>query len=195
MLPFLAALGLVFLMELGDKTQLATISLASRHPWRPVLVGAAGGEVAATALGAALGAVIAAGLAGALLYVKLAGGGLLLALGVWELLRGHEEEPGDARVPDVKAGASVAATAFMVMFLAEMGDKTQVAVIVLSGSQAAPVSVLAGASVALVLMSVVSVFVGVQLARRLKDETVRRVAAALLIAGGTLVVAEALLGG
>lgn len=38
--PFLASFGLVALLELGDKSQLVTLALASRHPWRPVFFGA-----------------------------------------------------------------------------------------------------------------------------------------------------------
>ncbi len=59
LLPFSAALGLVLLLELGDKTQLATISLVTRHPWAPVWAGASLGLVAVTAVGAALGAALA----------------------------------------------------------------------------------------------------------------------------------------
>lgn len=192
LLPFVVALGLVFALELGDKTQLATISLASRHPWRPVLLGAAAGEVSATVIGAALGGVIAAALPGALLYVKLGGGALLVALGLITL-RGHEED-GQERPVEVREGASIALTSFSLMFLAEMGDKTQIAVIVLAGAHAAPVSVFVGASAALIAMAGLSVFVGVQLARRLEENTVRRVAAVLLLAGGGLMIVEALLG-
>ncbi len=190
--PFLSALGLVLAMELGDKSQLATISLASRHPWRPVFLGAAAGLVAATAIGAAIGAVIATGFEGALVPVRLVGGVVFVGLGVRELyVRGAGKDP----EPPAKERRSAAATAFSVNLLAEMGDKTQIAVIVLAGGLAAPISVFAGAAVALTLMAGMSVFVGVQVARRLKEETVRKVSAGLFVVAGVLLIAEALLGG
>lgn len=189
-LPFLAALGLIALLELGDKTQLATISLAARHPWRPVLAGASLGLIAATSIGVAAGATLAVGLAAHLTWVKVAGGALFIVLGVWGYFRA-EEEQGEAASDSRGAFAQ----SFLLNFLAEMGDKTQIAVLVLAATESAPISVFAGASAALVLVAASSVFIGAQLARRLTDRTVRTLSAALFVAAGALLIAEALLAG
>jgi putative Ca2+/H+ antiporter (TMEM165/GDT1 family) len=59
LVPFAGALGLIIVLELGDKTQLATISLASRNPWPAVFFGAANGLVFMTAIGTAVGVLLA----------------------------------------------------------------------------------------------------------------------------------------
>jgi len=186
--PFLAALGLIALLELGDKTQLATISLASRHPWKPVFAGASLGLVAATSIGVAAGAALAVGLAAQLMWVKLAGGALFIALGVWGYFR--QEEKSEAATDSRSAFAQ----SFLLNFLAEMGDKTQIAVLVLAATETAPISVFAGASAALVLVAASSVFIGAQLSRRLTEKTVRTLSAALFVAAGAFLIAEALFG-
>ncbi len=187
-LPFLAALGLIALLELGDKTQLATISLAARHPWRPVFAGASLGLIAATSVGVAAGAALAVGLAAQLTWVKVGGGTLFIALGVWGYFRAEEAE---AEAATDSRGAF--AQSFLLNFLAEMGDKTQIAVLVLAATETAPISVFAGASAGLVLVAAASVFLGTQLARRVSEDTVRGISTVLFVAAGALLIAEAVL--
>jgi putative Ca2+/H+ antiporter (TMEM165/GDT1 family) len=189
LLPLAAAFALVALLEFGDKTQLATISLASRHPWPPVFAGAAAGLIAATAVGVAVGGALAMMMVGWLFAVKVAGGIAFIAFGLWGYFR-HEEEHGeddDARSAFVQA--------FALNLLAEMGDKTQIAVVVLAASEAAPASVFAGASAGLVAVTAVSLFIGKELAKRLPEARVRLVSTALFLGAGILLIAEAVLGG
>ncbi|MCJ2531912.1 MAG: TMEM165/GDT1 family protein, partial [Candidatus Thermoplasmatota archaeon] len=82
LLPFSAALGLVLLLELGDKSQLATISLVTRHPWLPVWAGASLALVAVTAIGAALGAALAFYLTAWMTAIRVAGGVVFIAFGL-----------------------------------------------------------------------------------------------------------------
>jgi putative Ca2+/H+ antiporter (TMEM165/GDT1 family) len=189
-LPFLAALGLIAILELGDKTQLATISLAARHPWRPVFAGASLGLIAATSIGVAAGALLAVGLEAQLKWVKVGGGLLFVALGLWGYFRPEEDEADGG-----SNSRSAFAQSFLLNFLAEMGDKTQIAVLVLAATEAAPISVFAGASAALVFVAATSVFIGAQLARRMTEKTVRTLSAALFVVAGVLLIGEALLAG
>ncbi len=188
--PFLAALGLIAVLELGDKTQLATISLASRHPWLPVLAGASAGLVLVTAIGAAIGTVLADLLAPWILGIQVGGGAAFIALGVVGLLRRSKE----VEVPE-SALRGAFAQAFAMNALAEMGDKTQLAVIILSATTAAPVSVFLGASVGLTAVAASSVIVGTALSKVLRAETIRIVAATLFIAAGVLLILEAAVSG
>jgi Ca2+/H+ antiporter, TMEM165/GDT1 family len=182
------AFGLVALLELGDKTQLATIALASRHPWPPVFAGAAVGLVAATGVGVVAGGVLASVLSGSLLAVKLGGGVAFIAYGAWSYFRkeGAQDEDEGAHSPFVQA--------FVVNLVAEMGDKTQVAVVLLAASQVAPASVFVGASAGLVAVTALSVFIGKELAKRMPEARVRIISSALLIGAGILLIAGALLG-
>lgn len=185
---FLAALGLIVVLELGDKTQLATISLASRHPWPPVLGGAMAGLLTVTAIGTAVGGILASALQSWLVAIRIGGGILFIAFGVWSYLRPEEEEPAaETRGPFL--------TAFLLNFVAELGDKTQLAVIFLAATSAAPLSVGAGAGLGLCLVAATSVFIGSALGRVLKAKWMRIVSTGLFLAAGVFLIAEALLGG
>jgi len=190
---FFAALGLVALLELGDKTQLVTISLATRHPWAQVLAGAIVGLVAATAIGAAVGGLLATALGAWLTYIKIAGGILFLVLGVWTLVqvlrRPSPEEPEE----DVKERRSAFLTAASFSFLAEFGDKTQLTVIILAATYEAPISVFLGGSAGLAVIAVSSVVIGAGLSRILSDRWLRLVSSGLFILAGILLIIEAVL--
>lgn len=194
LIAFIAALGLVAVLELGDKTQLVTISLATRHPWKPVLAGTVLGLAATTAIGAAVGGVLATALGAWLVYIKVGGGVLFILIGAWtmaqEYRRRNPEEPEEA-VPERR---SAFATAASFAFLAEFGDKTQLAVIILAATYDAPVSVFLGGSAGLALIAVSSVVIGAGLSRVLSQKWIRLVSAALFIIAGVLLIAEALAG-
>ncbi len=191
--PFVSALGLIALLELGDKTQLVTISLATRHPWKDVLAGAVLGLVAATAIGAAVGGILATTLGAWLTYIKIGGGILFILIGVWtvaQAVRHHfQEEPEET----VREKRSAFATATSFNFLAEFGDKTQIAVIILAATYDAPVSVFLGGSAGLALIAVSSVVIGTGLAKVLSEKWLRLVSTALFILAGVLLIVEAFL--
>ncbi len=190
--PFVASLGLIALLELGDKTQLVTISLATRHPGRDVLAGAVLGLVAATAIGAAIGGVLAATLGAWLTYIKIGGGILFILIGVWTVVQAVRHHR-DNDQKTVREKRSAFATAASFNFLAEFGDKTQIAVIILAASYDAPLSVFLGGSAGLSLIAVFSVVIGMGLARVLSEKWLRLVSTALFILAGALLIAEAFL--
>ena len=182
-LPFLSALGLILVLELGDKTQLATISLAARHPWAPVLGGAVCGLLVVTAIGAAIGGLLAVYLDAWSAAIRIGGGILFIAFGLWTYFRPERGEP-------AREGRGPFATAFALNFVAELGDKTQIAVVLLAASQAAPVSVFAGAGLGLATISVASVGIGIGLARVLEARWLRIASTVLFIAAGVLLILE-----
>ena len=189
-MPFAAALGLIAVLELGDKTQLSTISLASRHPAFPVFVGASAGLALVTGIGVVVGAVLSGALAGSLVAVRIAGGAGFVGIGILELVRPSRAEGGG---PSSRKGAFI--QAFGMNALAELGDKTQLAVVVLAATMDAPVSVFAGASVGLSLIALSSVLIGSSMAKILNARSMRAVAAVLFIAAGIFLIAEAILAG
>ncbi len=192
-IAFVAALGLIALLELGDKTQLVTISLATRHPWKDVLAGAVLGLVAATAVGATVGGILATTLGAWLAYIRIVGGLLFIAIGTWTIvqaLRHHfQAEPEET----VRENRSAFITAASFNFLAEFGDKTQIAVIILAATYDAPVSVFLGGSAGLVLIAVSSVLIGTGLSRYLSEKWLRLISTALFIIAGVLLIVEAFL--
>lgn len=191
LLVFGTALGLVAVLEIGDKTQLVTISLAARHPWASVLAGAIVGLVAATAIGAAIGGLLATTLSPWLALVKAAGGILFIALGIRMIMQALRQ---DAKAPDgpiPKRIRSVFTQTAAFLFLAEFGDKTQLAVIILAATSAAPVSVFAGASLAIALVALTSVVIGAGLSKVVAARWVERVSAALFVTAGVLLILDA----
>jgi putative Ca2+/H+ antiporter (TMEM165/GDT1 family) len=190
LVPFAGALGLIVVLELGDKTQLATISLAARNPWPSVFLGAASGLILVTAVGAGVGLLLAEFLRDWIVAIQVGGGLIFIVFGAWTFLHERPEEPDLAR--DSK-GAFV--TAFTMNALAELGDKTQLAVIILAASTAAPLSVFAGASLALTAVAGASVAIGTALARILRADRVRLASTILFIAAGVFLIVEALLSG
>jgi putative Ca2+/H+ antiporter (TMEM165/GDT1 family) len=186
LLPFSAALGLVLLLELGDKSQLATISLVTRHPWFPVWLGASLGLVAVTAIGALLGAALAFYLTAWMTAIQVGAGVVFIVFGLVSFFRREAEA-------EVTTQRGAFTEAFTFNLLAELGDKTQLAVIVLAATAIAPISVFLGASLALVLMVTLSVVIGTSLAKFLGKDWLRLIASGLFLVVGVYLIVEALL--
>jgi len=188
---FAAALGLVAFLELGDKTQLVTISLAARHPWAQVFAGASLGLLATTAIGAAIGGAVGSILGSWLFAIKIVGAAVFLAIGAWSVvaLVRAEEGPGvvrERRTPFL--------TALGFAFLAEFGDKTQLAVIVLAATSEAPLSTFLGAGLGLVVIACLSVLLGTGLARLVSGRRLRAVSATLFLVAGVVLLVDSLAG-
>jgi Ca2+/H+ antiporter, TMEM165/GDT1 family len=189
LVAFAAAFGLVFLAELGDRTQLVLFALATRHPRLPLFLGAAAAFLVQTFLavlvGDRLGVILPTPL------VLLAGAALFLVMGAFALraaLR-HEEEAVEA-VPS-RRGAFL--TAFGFVLVAELGDKTQLAAAALAAASRAPVATFLGASLALLASAAFALALGRIVATRFNGRTVRFAAAAgFLLAGGALMIASVL---
>ena len=168
------ALGLVALAELGDKTQLVCMILAARHPALPVLLGAVLAFAILNLLAVSFGAAAAAWLPAWLVAGTVA---LLFAIFGLRALRESGEETVEVRE---RAGRSVFSSTFALIFLAELGDKTQLAVAGLAGTHPAP-PVWVGGTLALALTSALGIVVGQTLLRRLPVRIIHRVSGGLFL--------------
>ena len=170
---WLASAGTTFLLvgfaEIGDKSQLVCMTLAARHRGLPVAIGAVSAFAVLNLLAVVFGAAVAAWLPEWL--VTLAVAALFAFFGI-NALRYREDEEDDN--VDEKPGHSIVATTFLLIFLAEFGDKTQLAVAGL-GSTTEPSAVWAGATAALALTSLLGVFAGRKLLHRLPLVWIHRV--------------------
>ena len=169
----LAALGLVFLAELGDKTQLVAMGLGARHRLGPVITGVALAYAATNLLSVVVGGILGAALPTR--AIGIGGGVLFLGFAGWGLRRPHEEDE-DVKVRPGRVVLSVASA----MFLAELGDKTMLATATLA-AQGNPVLVWIGATIGIILSGLLGVFVGRALGARI-PETVTRVGSSVLFA-------------
>ena len=169
----------VALAEVGDKTQLLSLVLAARYrrPW-PIMLGI----LVATLVNHALAALAGAWL-GTLLTPTLQRwlvGLSLLAVAAWTLKPDHVDS--DVAAPMRARGVFVTTT--LAFFLAEMGDKTQIATLILGADFHPYWQVVAGSTLGMLAVNVPTVWLGARYARRIPLELTRTLAALLFAALG-----------
>lgn len=174
----LAALGLVFVAELGDKTQLVALGFGARHKLAPVLTGVVLAYAATNLL-----SVVVGGLLGAALPTRaigIVGGALFLGFAAWTLRPGGDDGTDDGPAASHRSVVMSVATA---MFVAELGDKTQIATATLA-ARGNPVLVWIGATVGIILSGMIGVLLGRAAGARLPERATRIASAALFAAFG-----------
>jgi putative Ca2+/H+ antiporter (TMEM165/GDT1 family) len=175
---FLTSTALVALAEIGDKTQLLAILLATRfNRPLPIILGILCATIANHFLAALVGEQAAAFLDGTWFRYLIAVS--FIAMAGWTLIPDTFDE--EAEKP-ARFGAFV--TTVVAFFLVEMGDKTQLATIALGARFHAVLPVMAGTTLGMMLANVPAVLLGNALIRRVPLKTVRLVAAVLFLAIG-----------
>ncbi|MES2320433.1 MAG: TMEM165/GDT1 family protein [Pseudomonadota bacterium] len=187
---FLISTGIVALAEIGDKTQLLAFLLAAkfRRPV-PIVLGILVATVANHGLAAAVGAWISATLGPEAMRWVL--GLSFLAMAVWTLVPDKLDDE-DAKV----GGYGVFLATLVAFFIAEMGDKTQVATVALAARFDAMWMVVAGTTFGMMLANVPAVYFGERIANKVPLRLVHGIAAAIFAVLGvaTLLGAGARLG-
>lgn len=173
---FLISTGLVALAEIGDKTQLLALLLAARFrkPW-PIVWGILVATVANHALAGGVGLWVARWLTDDILRWVL--GVSFLAMAVWMLI----PDKLDDDEPLAQGRWGVFGTTCVVFFLAEMGDKTQVATVALAAQFNAWAAVVAGTTLGMMIANAPAVWLGDRMAHRLPVRAIH-VGAAILLA-------------
>lgn len=176
---FLVSTGIVALAEIGDKTQLLALLLAVRfrRPW-PIVLGILVATVANHALAGALGQLVSTFLSDVWLYGMLAVS--FVAVAAWTLVPDKLDE--DDTPPISHYGAFMAT--LVAFFLAEMGDKTQVATVVLAAQFDTYIWVVMGTTLGMMLANVPVVFMGNAAAGKLPLNLIRMVAATAFLLMG-----------
>jgi Ca2+/H+ antiporter, TMEM165/GDT1 family len=172
---FLLSTGLVALAEIGDKTQLLSFVLAARYRRPlPIILGILVATLANHGLAAYLGHLIA-GLLGPEALQWILGLGFI-AMAAWILIPDKEEE---LAAEDNQATTfwKIFNLTLMLFFLAEMGDKTQIATIGLAAELQSVVWVIMGTTLGMMVANVPAVRVGEKLATRVPSSLIRRLAA------------------
>jgi putative Ca2+/H+ antiporter (TMEM165/GDT1 family) len=176
--------GLVALAEMGDKTQLVALMLAQRfrRPWA-VTAGILVATLANHALASSVGAALAAALPrGTMAWILGLG---FVAFGCWTLVPDRAGADG----PRSRRGAFL--TTVVVFFLAEMGDKTQLATVALGARFDSTVAVTAGTTLGMLAADGLAIFAGHRLTAVVPMRVIRWVAAALFFAFGAVAMAGA----
>ncbi|MBL8415580.1 MAG: TMEM165/GDT1 family protein [Propionivibrio sp.] len=170
---FLVSTGIVALAEIGDKTQLLAFILAAkfRKPI-PIVLGILVATLANHAVAGLLGSWITTLLGPETLRWVL--GVSFIAMALWTLIPDRFDEK-DAKL----ARFGVFNTTLIAFFLAEMGDKTQVATVALAAQYQDVLQVVAGTTLGMMIANVPAVLLGDRIAERLPVRTVHFIAAAL----------------
>jgi putative Ca2+/H+ antiporter (TMEM165/GDT1 family) len=175
---FLVSTGIVALAEIGDKTQLLAFILAAKlRQTTPIILGILVATLLNHGLASALGSWITALVGPQSLRWVL--GLSFIAMAIWTLIPDKFDE-GDAKL----ARLGVFGTTLLAFFLAEMGDKTQIATVALAAQYQAFYAVVAGTTLGMMIANVPAVVLGEQIAHRLPVRLVHGLAAAIFMVLG-----------
>ncbi|MCY3618460.1 MAG: TMEM165/GDT1 family protein [Acidimicrobiaceae bacterium] len=198
MVDLLGAFGIVFVAELGDKTQLAAAGFATRYRASTVAAGMCAGYVAVSTFSALVG--VAAGTALPTRAINVTAGLLFIIVGLVALRPAARSQHSDGSPTSPRGrGATlsrrgafaVAASIAGAIVVAELGDKTMLATVALAARNDA-VMVWIGATLGICTAGLLAVLLGRAMAARLPDRVIRRVGGAVFIGAGVAVLAVAL---
>ncbi len=187
---FLISFGVIFVAELGDKSQLMAMAFATRYRPLPILVGLTIATALVHAFSVFVGAVIGGQLPSA--AITFVAGIAFIGFAAWTLRGDRLDEDEEARAARGDRSAVVAAG--VAFFLAELGDKTMLATITLAGT-AEPVGTWLGSTLGMVAADALAIGAGAMLGARLPEKAVRIAASVAFLLFGLALVADALLRG
>lgn len=183
-MDWLTSYFLILAAEIGDKSQLVCMALAVRYRATPVLAGSILAFLFLNSIAVIFGSAIAGWIPE--LVIAIIVSALFLGFGLHALLAsaGDDDISGEGISDDdiqIKSQRHILLSTFVLITLAELGDKTQLAVVALS-SQGNPTSVWLGSTLALVTTSVMAVWAGRTLLQRIPIILLHRISGALFIA-------------
>ena len=181
---FLISTGIVALAEMGDKTQLLALVLAARfRKPLPIVLGILTATLVNHGLAGAAGAWVTSLLGPEALRWIL--GGCFLGMAIWMLIPDKLDQGNAAGAPRL----GVFGTTVVAFFLAEMGDKTQIATVMLAARYHAWFSVVAGTTLGMMMANAPVVWFGERITRRVPLNVVRAVSAVLFAGLGVAALA------
>ena len=198
MADLLGAFGIVFIAELGDKTQLVAAGFATRYRASTVAAGMCAGYVAISTVSALIG--VAAGTALPTRAINVTAGLLFIVVGLVALRPAARSsrssgspasQPGDRATLSRRGAFAVAASIAGAIVVAEIGDKTMLATVALAARNDA-VMVWIGATLGICAAGLLAVALGRAIAAHLPDRLIRRVGGAVFVVAGVAVLIAAI---
>ena len=181
---FLISTGIVALAEMGDKTQLLSLVLAARFrkPW-PIVLGIFVATLANHALAGAVGSWVTTVLGPDVLRWVL--GASFIAMAVWMLI---PDKLDDGDTPSGTSQWGVFGTTLIAFFLAEMGDKTQIATVALAAQYQQWAAVVAGTTLGMMIANAPVVWFGDRLVKKVPIRVVHLISALVFAVLGVLAI-------
>jgi Ca2+/H+ antiporter, TMEM165/GDT1 family len=184
---FLLSFGVIFLAELGDKSQLMALTFASRYRAVTVLVAVSVATLLVHAGSVLLGSAFA--LAVPASTIQLVAGIAFFVFAAWTIRGDTLDEAGERRA--TRTGGWALLTIGTAFFLAELGDKTMLATITLATTEE-PVGTWLGSTAGMVAADALAIGIGAVLGARLPERAIKWFAAGAFVVFGGLLVAEGL---
>lgn len=174
---------LIFLAELGDKTQILAMAFALQFSIRQVLAGVAIGSFLNHGLAVVVGAYLAHVIP--LETIRFTSALLFLGFGLWSLMPENEEEEEKGQI-----GGNPILVVALAFFVGELGDKTQLTAIALASGAQFPAMILLGTVTGMILTSFMGIVVGRKLGERIPEFTLKLISGGVFIGFGTLYLAQ-----
>jgi putative Ca2+/H+ antiporter (TMEM165/GDT1 family) len=185
MTAFAVAFLIVFVAEMGDKTQFMTLSFSTRYRYQAVVAGVFVATLVISLISALLGEAVGRTLP--YFWIDLLAGLLFIGFGLWTL-RGKEEEGEDSGAEGRFGPVLTVAVAF---FLAEIGDRTMLATVMVASQQRNFLGVWLGSTLGLMASNALAILAGKLMGKRLPEKYLRYATAAVFVASGLLALFEA----
>ena len=184
--PILVAFAVIFVAELGDKSQLMALAFATRYRAVPILIGITIATAAVHAVSVGIGAALGAALPTR--AITIVAGLMFLGFAAWTVRGDELSDAEEAKVDRSSRSAIVAAS--VAFFLAELGDKTMLATITLASSSPSLFGTWLGSTLGMVAADALDILVGQQLGRHLPERVIRIGAAVLFLIFGVALLVE-----
>lgn len=190
MYAFLLSTAVIFVAELGDKSQLMAMTFAARYRARDVLIGITAATALVHLASVGIGYFIGDAFSEYQDWIGIVAGVAFLAFAAWTL-RGDELTDEEADKARTATGAAILAVG-MAFFLAELGDKTMLATITLA-TQEGWLGTWIGSTLGMVAADALAIVVGAVLGKKLPEKVIKYGAAALFAIFGVLLIVDGLL--
>ncbi|MEY2422098.1 MAG: Ca2+/H+ antiporter, family [Acidimicrobiaceae bacterium] len=181
--------GVIFVAELGDKSQLMALAFAARYKALPILIGITAATAFVHAFSVLVGAVLGASIPTR--SISIVAGLAFFAFAAWTL-RGDSLDDDEAAKAQ-RSNRSAIAAASVAFFLAELGDKTMLATITLATTEGA-LGTWAGSTLGMVAADGLAIVVGKQLGTRLPERAIKYGAAAAFVIFGAVLLFDGIRG-
>ena len=186
---FTSTFVLIFISELPDKTAFASVLMATRNRPLPVFIGAAAAFVIQSAVAVTFGSILTL-LPAKWVHIGAALMFFVLAFSMWRRGEESDEKVDDAKPTGSKFFATVV-SAFVLIFIAEWGDLTQLATAALAAKYAAPFTIFISATLALWMVTAIGVVIGHGAKHTIRPKLLQRIAAVAFVVVGVVLLASA----
>lgn len=187
MYAFLLSTAVIFVAELGDKSQLMAMTFATRYKARDVLIGITAATAVVHLASVGIGAAVGEGFADQQGLISVIAGVAFIVFGAWTL-RGDELSEDEADKARRSTGWSILAVG-LAFFLAELGDKTMLATITLA-TQHGWFGTWIGSTLGMVAADALAILAGIALGRKLPERFIKYAAAVAFLVFGVLLILE-----